>query len=87
MDNNERIIAMFSQTLTDTKKRYSNIEPECLAVAYGLERFEFYLLGCTTIIETDHSPPEQIFKKNIREAAGRLQRLLLRCLRFDAQVK
>lgn len=63
LDNNERTIAMFSQTLIDTEKRYSNIEPECLAVAYGLEKFEFYLLGRTTIIETDHSPLEQIFKK------------------------
>ena len=42
-DNNERIIAMSSRTLTDTEKRYSNIEHECLAVAYGLEKFEFYL--------------------------------------------
>ena len=39
------------------------------------------------IIETDHSPLEQIFKKNIRKAPGRLQRLLLRCLWFDVQVK
>ena len=78
---------MSSRTLTDTEKRYSNIEHECLAVAYGLEKFEFYLLGRTTIIETDHSPLEQIFKKNIREAPGRLQRFLLRCLQFDVQVK
>ena len=58
---------MSSRTLTDIKKRYSNIERECMAVAYGLEKFEFYLLGRTTTIETDHSPIEQIFKKNIRE--------------------
>ena len=44
-------------------------------------------MGRTTIIETDHSPLEQIFKKNIREAPGRLQRFLLRCLQFDVQVK
>lgn len=85
--NKERIIAMSSRTLTDTKKRFSNIERECLAVAYGLETFEFYLLGRKPIIETDHSPIEQILQKNIREAPGRLQRLLLRCLRFDVQVK
>ena len=86
-DNNERIIAISSRTLTDTEKRYSNIERECLAVAYGLEKFEFYLLGRTTSIETDHSPLEHILRKSIREAPGRVQRLLLRCLRFDVQVK
>jgi hypothetical protein len=47
----------------DTEKRYSHIECECLAVTYGLEKFEFYLLGRTTIVETDHSPLEQIFKR------------------------
>lgn len=54
---------------------------------YGLEKFEYYLLGRRTLVETDHSPLEQIFKKNIAEAPGRLQRLLLRCLRFDVEVK
>jgi len=62
-DGNERIIAMSSRTLTNAEKRYSNIERECLAVTYGLERFEYYLLGRTTIVETDHLPLEQIFKK------------------------
>lgn len=61
-DNNERIIAMSSRTLTDTEKRYSNIERECLARAYGLEKFELYLLGRKTIIDTDYSPLDQIFK-------------------------
>ena len=40
-----------------------------------------------TIVETDHSPLEQIFKKNINEAPSRLQRLLLKCLRFDVNVQ
>ena len=86
-DNNERIIAMSSRSLTDAEKRYSNIERECLAVAYGLQRFEYYLLGRTTIVETDHSPLEQIFKKSIAEALSRLQRLLLKCSKFDVQVR
>ena len=49
--------------LTNTEKRYSNFERECLAVAYGLEKFEFYFLGRTAIIETGHSPLGQILKK------------------------
>ena len=54
---------------------------------YGLEKFEYYLLGRSVTVETDHSPLEQIFKKNINEAPSRLQRLLLRCLRFDVHVQ
>ena len=54
---------MASRSLTDAESRYSNIERECPAVMFGLEKFEFYLLGRHTFIETDHSPLEQIFKK------------------------
>ena len=54
---------------------------------YGVEKFEYYLLGREVIVETDHSPLEQIFKKNLAEASSRLQRMLLRCLRFNVQVK
>ena len=43
-------------------------------------------MGRTTIVETDHSPLEQIFKKNLAEAPNRLQSMLLRCLRFDIRV-
>lgn len=84
---NDKIVAMASRALNDTEKRYSNIERECLAVVFGLEKFEYYLYGREVIVETDHSPLEQIFKKNIAEAPARLQRLLLRCLKFDVKVQ
>ena len=54
---------------------------------FGLEKFEYYLLWRHTLVETDHSPLEQIFKKNIAEAPARLQRLLLRCIKFDIEVR
>ena len=84
---NEQIVAMASWPLTNAKTRNSNIERECLAATYGLEKFEYYLLGRNVTVETDHSLLEQIFKKNINEAPSRLQRLLLRCLRFNVHVQ
>ena len=45
------------------------------------------LTGRTVAAETDHSPLEQIFKKSLNEALRRLQRLLLKCLRFDIHVQ
>ena len=80
-------MAMASRAVTDTESRYSNIERECLAVVFGLEKFEYYLYGRKVIVETDHSPLEQIFKKNIAEAPARLQRLLLRCMKFNITVR
>ena len=78
---------MASRALTDTESRYSNIERECLAVVFGLEKFEYYLYGRKVIVETDYSPLEQIFKKIIAEAPAILQRLLLRCMKFDITVR
>ena len=86
-DGKERIVAMRSRALTAAESRYSNIERECLAVQWGLEKFEYYLLGRHVLIETDHAPLEQIFKKSIAEAPARLQRLLLQCMRFDVEVR
>ena len=71
-NSTEKIVPMASRTLTDIESRYSNIERECLAVVFGLEKFEYYLYGRKVIVETDHSPIEQIFKKNIAEAPARL---------------
>ena len=86
-NSTEKIVAMASRALTDTESRYSNIGRECLAVVFGLEKFEHYLYGRKVIVETDLSPLEQIFKKNIAEAPARLQRLLLRCMKFDITVR
>ena len=84
----EEIVAMASRSLSPTESStYSNLERECLAVMYGLEKFDFYLLGRQVVVETDHSPLEQIFKKKIDDAPARLQRMLLRCLKYDVVVK
>uniref|UniRef100_A0A3P9L1R3 Reverse transcriptase/retrotransposon-derived protein RNase H-like domain-containing protein n=1 Tax=Oryzias latipes TaxID=8090 RepID=A0A3P9L1R3_ORYLA len=41
----EKIVGMASRCLSPTESRYSNIERECLTVMFGLEKFEYYLLG------------------------------------------
>ena len=81
-NGDEKIVGMASRCLTPTESRYSNIESECLAVLFG-----YYLLGREVLVETDHSPLEQIFKKNFADVPSRLQRFILRCLKFDIQVQ
>ena len=39
------------------------------------------------LVETDHSPLAEIFKKNIVDAPAQLQRLLSRCLEFEIEVR
>ena len=40
-DGKERVVEMRSRALTAAETRYSNIECECLAVQWGLDKFEF----------------------------------------------
>ena len=53
---NEHIVATTSQSLTDAKYRYSNIERECWAVTYGLEKFKNCFLGWNVTFETVTPP-------------------------------
>ena len=73
----EKIVGMASRCLTPTKSRYSNIERECLAVLFGLKKFEYYLLGRKVLVETDHSSLEQIFKKYSTSQEEQYQLLML----------
>ncbi|KAL5496422.1 hypothetical protein EMCRGX_G012702 [Ephydatia muelleri] len=58
-------IAYPSRALTDTEKRYAQIEKQLLAVVYALEKFNQYVYGKTVQVESDHKPLESITKKSL----------------------
>jgi len=43
-----------SRKLQPRKSRYSTIERECLAIVWGMTKFQKYLYGTEFILETDH---------------------------------
>ena len=45
-------VAYASRALTDTERRYAQIEKEALAVTWGCERFSSYIIGKHVQIET-----------------------------------
>ena len=45
--------------MTETEKRYSNIEGELLGVVFGLERLHHYTFGSPITVETDHQTPHK----------------------------
>ena len=49
-NSTEKIVVMASRALTDTESRYSNIERECLAVVFGLEKFEYCTIPVPIIV-------------------------------------
>ena len=71
-----RPVAYASRALTETERRYAQIEKEGLAVTWGCERFADYILGKKITIETDHKPLVPIL------GSKHLDTLPLRLLRF-----
>ena len=57
-----------------------------LATSYSLEKFHQYCYGRKVEIQSDHKPLEVIVKKEIGKVPSRLQRMLLKCLRYDYTV-
>ena len=77
---------MVSRFLTESESKYSNIEYQCLGLMFGKEKSE-YCCREDVVPETDNSLLQQIFKKNMAVVLARLQRLLLKCVTFDIEVK
>ena len=80
-------VAYASKSLTDVEQRYANIEREMLAVVFGTERFRTYVYGRDFIVESDHKPLEDIFRKSLAQTPARLQRMLLRLQGYDMTIR
>lgn len=80
-------IAYASKTLNETQCQYAQIEKELLAILYGCERFRQYIYGKSVVVETDHKPLEAIFKKPLDKTPARLQRMRIKLLAYDLQLK
>ena len=71
-------IAYSSRSLTNCEKRYAQIEKECLAICFGMSRFDQYVYGKSDItVETDHKPLESIFRKPLSRAPKRIQKMIM----------
>ena len=60
-DKSFRPVAYGSRSLTDTERKYGQIEKEALAIVFGCEHFHMYLFGREFDLETDHRPLEHIY--------------------------
>ena len=79
-------VASASRSLTSSEKNYVAIELECLAIVFACRKFDQYIYGKKTVVETDHKPLEVIAKKSLLSAPRRLQRMLLQLQRYDLEV-
>lgn len=82
-NGNWRPVAYASRTLSDTEKRYAQIEKEALALTWACERFHEFVYGVHFKLETDHKPLIPLLQaKNLDELSPRLQRLRIDALRL-----
>lgn len=86
----ERVIACASKTLTDTERRYPQTQKEALAIVWGVEKFNYYLLGRHFEIYTDHQPLEFIFsrsKASDKRSLTRAEGWALRLSMYDFKMR
>ena len=81
-----RVIAYASRSLSESEKRYAQIEKEMLSIVFSTKKFHCYIFGKKTIIHNDHKPLEQIFKKPLLAAPLRIQKMMLKLQWYDIQV-
>ena len=79
-------VAFTSRALTSTDRNYAQIEKELLSIVHGCKRFDQYVYGRPSTVQTDHKPLESIFKKSLLLAPKRLQRMLLQLLRYSLNI-
>ncbi|UYV84616.1 K02A2.6-like, partial [Cordylochernes scorpioides] len=84
----KRPIAYASRSLTDTEKRYSQIEKETLGFVWAIEHFNTYIWGRKFVLKTDHKP--LIYMLNPKNGAvlpPRIQRLSWRLQPYDFEIE
>lgn len=89
-DGIPRIISCASKALTETERKYPQTQREALAMVWGIERFNFYLMGKTFAVRTDAEANEFIFGKGLKSnkrAITRAESWALRLQTYDFTVK
>lgn len=89
-DSTYRPIAYGSRALSETERKYAQIEKESLAIVFGCEHFHMYLYGRPFELETDHRPLEHIYKAKAsnpgKPPPARIERWKLRLQEYDFKV-
>jgi hypothetical protein len=79
-------IEFASRSLTDTQRRYAQIEKELLAVQFGMTHFHHYVYGNQVTVETDHKPLVGLVDKPIGLCFPRIQRMRLQLQVYSYQL-
>lgn len=79
-------ISFASRTLSKSEKGYAQIEKELLSICFAFEKFHYFVYGHPVTVQSDHKPLGPIFSKQLDKVSNRLQRMLLKLLKYDIKV-
>ncbi|XP_055585407.1 uncharacterized protein LOC129738246 [Uranotaenia lowii] len=88
-EGNARIIACASKALTPTEQKYPQTHREALAVVWGVERFNYHLMGRSFVVRTDAQANEFIYNGLHRigkRATSRAEAWALRLQSYDFKI-
>ena len=87
-ESGHRPVAFASRSMTETERRYAQIEKEALAITWAFEKFSTYILGKSVSAETDHKPLVPLLgTKQLDSLPARVLRFRLHLDRFNYSIK
>ena len=78
-------VSYASKKLSSTENNYPTIEKDCLAVVWGVRKFELYLQGVTFVLQTDPRPLNYLASAKFKNS--RIMRWALFLQNFDMRLK
>ena len=80
---NSKPVMFAPRALTGSERNYQNLERQCLATIWGMEKFHYFLYGKEFTLETDQKPLVSIYRKHMVEISPRIQRLIVRSFPYQ----
>lgn len=83
---NDQPVAFISRSMTTAEQKYSIVEKELLGICVAVEKWHQFIYGHEINVQTDHKPFISICKKDIHKSTNRIQRLLLKLLKYKLNI-